>query len=164
MNALYLTLIPIFAVLDRWCGGGMGWRSTFIGRPLYYVVALIPAALLLDWRLGVILTGWCIWRAPGWKLFGGSLAPKGGREIVGTFNRHLLILSVALAAQGQPLVAQIIVIGMLAVWAAFATHFAVWNRLEADKGVDANAYVELSRGAIFGWPAIIILGVLEAAK
>jgi len=114
MNLAYFALIPAFAILDRWCGGGMGWRSTFRGRPIYYILPLIPVAWLIDWRLGVILTGWIIWREPKWALFGGSLAPKGREEILGTFYRHLLILPVALAAWGLPLI-------LLVLWAMIAT-------------------------------------------
>ena len=155
---IYLTLIPIFAILDRWCGGGMGWRSTFRGRPIYYVLPLIPVAFLLDWRLGVVLTGWCVWREPKWALFGGSLAPKSDKEVVGTFLRHLLILPVALAAWGLHPIHLAIAVVMLILWAMIATLLAVMNRIFADKGVDENAIVELSRGAIFGVVAFSMIG------
>jgi hypothetical protein len=148
----YLFLIPLFAILDRWCGGGMGWRSTFRGRPIYYVLPLIPVAWLIDWRLGVILTSWIVWREPAWNLFGGSLAPKGRKEILGTFYRHLLILPVGLAAWGSPLI-------LLALWAMYATALATVNRREADKGFDENDKVELVRGAVFGLVAFAIMGV-----
>ena len=150
---IYLTLIPLFAILDRWCGGGVGWKYTFIGRPIYYVAALIPAAFLWDWRLGVILTGWVIWREPKWALFGGSLAPKNEQEILGTFYRHLLILPVALAALKSPTVIQILIVALLIVWAVVATQLAKINREYADEGSDINNIVELVRGATFGWAA-----------
>jgi hypothetical protein len=155
----YLLLIPIFAILDRWCGGGMGWRSTFRGRPLYYVAALHPAAYLLDWRVGVILTGWVVWREPKWNLFGGSLAPKGRDEILGTFYRHLLILPVALATWGAPVIVQVITFFYLINWAIFATGLADLNRKYADEGRDANNIVEVGRGAFFGFVACAIMGV-----
>lgn len=155
----YLTLIPIFAILDRWCGGGVGWRPTFIGRPIYYVAALIPVAWLIDWRLGVILTGWCVWREPKWALFGGSLAPTGREEILGTFYRHLLILPVGLAALKSPTVIQVLIAVLLIVWAMIATQLAHINREYANKGRDINNIVELARGAGFGVAvaAVIIL-------
>ena len=156
---IYLTLIPLFAILDRWCGGGMGWRSTFRGRPIYYVLPLIPVAWLIDWRLGVILTAWCVWREPAWKLFGGSLAPKGRKEILGTFYRHLLILPVALATLQSPTVIQILIVIVLIVWAMIATKLAMVNREYADKGSDINNIVELARGAVFGFVAFAIMGV-----
>jgi hypothetical protein len=152
---IYLTLIPIFAILDRWCGGGMGWRSTFRGRPIYYVLPLIPVAWLIDWRLSVILTGWVVWREPKWALFGGSLAPKGCKEILGTFYRHLLILPVALAAWDASWFAAVV----LTLWAMYATALATVNRREADKGFDENDKVELARGAVFGVLAFAIMGV-----
>ena len=154
---IYLTLIPIFAILDRWCGGGVGWKYTFIGRPIYYVAALIPAAFLWDWRLGVILTGWVIWREPKWKLFGGSLAPTGRKEILGTFYRHLLILPVALAALKSPTVIQILIAVLLILWTMIATQLAMTNREYANEGSDINNVVELTRGAAFGWAAYGIL-------
>jgi len=155
----YLLLIPIFAILDRWCGGGMGWRSTFRGRPIYYVLPLIPVAWLIDWRLGVILANWIVWREPAWKLFGGSLAPTGRKEILGTFYRHLLILPVALAAWGSPVIVQVLAIILLVTWAMNATVLATVNRREADKGFDENNYVELARGAVFGLVAFTIMSV-----
>lgn len=156
---IYLTLIPLFAILDRWCGGGMGWRSTFFGRPIYYVAAFIPAAFLWDWRLGIILTGWCVWREPAWKLFGGSLAPIGKKEITGTFYRHLLILPVALAAWGVSLGLQYLAVVMLVLWAVVATQAAINNRTFADVGDDINDRVELARGAAFGTVAFAIMGM-----
>lgn len=153
---IYLTLIPLFAVLDRWCGGGMGWRSTFRGRPIYYLLPLIPVAFLLDWRLGVVLTGWWVWREPKWALFGGSLAPRGWNEIRGTFLRHLLILPVALAMWGS-ILDQITIFAFLIFWAGFATFLAMDNRRSADEeGHDFNWLVELSRGAGFGYVASAI--------
>jgi hypothetical protein len=156
----YLLLIPIFAILDRWCGGGMGWRSTFRGRPIYYVLPLIPVAWLIDWRLGVILAGWIVWREPAWKMFGGSLAPKGRKEILGTFYRHLLILPVALAAWDAPLFGTI----LLVLWAWTATSDAVLNREAADLGKDINGWIEMHRGLTFGIVAFFILWATEMPK
>jgi hypothetical protein len=156
---IYLTLIPIFAILDRWCGGGMGWKSTFRGRPIYYILPLIPVAWLIDWRLGVILTGWCLWREPKWALFGGSLAPTGDKEILGTFYRHLLILPVGYATFKASTQAQWLAIVLLVLWAMIATALATVNRREADKGFDENDKVELARGAVFGVVAFAIVGV-----
>ena len=156
---IYITLIPAFAILDRWCGGGMGWRSTFRGRPIYYLLPLIPAAFLWDWRLGVILTGWCVWREPAWKLFGGSLAPKGWKEIEGTFYRHLLILPVGYATFKASIQAQWFAVVLLVLWAAIATSYAVMNRHAAEIGVDKNGWAEFSRGLTFGVVALAIMGV-----
>jgi len=156
---IYLTLIPIFAILDRWCGGGMGWRSTFRGRPIYYVLPLIPVAWLIDWRLGVILTGWVVWREPKWALFGGSLAPKGHKEILGTFYRHMLILPVALAACTMPVFNQSVAVIVLIIWAINATVLALANQIFSDDAVDINGTIELMRGACFGFAAFAIMSV-----
>lgn len=159
---IYLTLIPIFAVLDRWCGGGMGWNYKFRGRPIYYVLPLIPVAWMIDWRLGVILTGWVLWREPKWALFGGSLAPTRRKEILGTFYRHLLILPVGLAALKSPTAIQFLIAVLLIVWAMIATQLAVINREYADDGSDINNIVELTRGAAFGWAAFGMFLFMEA--
>lgn len=156
---IYLTLIPLFAILDRWCGGGMGWRWTFRGRPIYYVLPLIALAFFISWQLGVVLLSWCIWREPKWALFGGSLAPIGRKEILGTFYRHLLILPVALVTVGLPLILQALVVMMLVIWAVYATGLAIMNRSSADRGFDDNDKIELVRGAFFGLVAFVIMGV-----
>jgi hypothetical protein len=153
----YFLLIPIFAILDRWCGGGMGWNYKFRGRPIYYILPLIPVAWLIDWRLSVILTGWVVWREPKWALFGGSLAPTGRKEILGTFYRHLLILPVFLATVWASTANQYLAVGLLILWAASATNLAVVNRRRADQGEDANGAVEFIRGISFGIVAFAIM-------
>lgn len=154
---IYLTLIPLFAVLDRWCGGGMGWRSTFRGRPIYYVALLIPLAFVFRWQLGAALTAWCLWRWPSWKLLGGSLTPSGSSEVTGTFFRHLLILPVMFAFAQSSHEVMATKLALLVLWAVWATVLAVHNRVKADRGDDVNWAVELARGFGFG---IVIQGVL----
>jgi len=153
----YLLLIPIFAILDRWCGGGTGWRSTFRGRPIYYVLPLIPVAWLIDWRLGVILTAWCVWREPAWKLFGGSLAPITDAEINGTIRRHCLIFPAILVCVGSPLIVWALAFFALSVWVFVATFLAVYNGSCAERNHDVNDKVETYRGAVFGFVAAAII-------
>lgn len=160
-NLLVLLLIPAFAIFDRWCGGGLGWKSTFKGRPIYYVMLLIPLFFVINWQLGVILTGWCIWREPKWKLFGGSLAPTTKREIIGTFARHLLILPVILVCLTFPLVSWVGTLITLVVWAALATYLAVENAEYARVGIDVNNSVELGRGALFGIAMFTVLNIIQ---
>jgi hypothetical protein len=156
---MLLLLIPTFAIFDRWCGGGLGWKSSFRGRPLYYVIALIPLFFLVSWQLGVVLAGWCLWRLPTWKMYGGSLAPNNWTETLGTFYRHSVIaLPVGFVTWGGGSTNNLLATwGILLIWAAVATRYAVWNRQEADKGIDVNGYVELARGATFGAMAAVIL-------
>lgn len=160
-SSLLLLLIPIFAIFDRWCGGGLGWKSTFKGRPIYYVMLLIPLFFVINWQLGVILTGWCIWREPKWKLFGGSLTPTTKREIAGTFARHLLILPVILVCLTFPLGAWIGTLITLVVWAALATYLAIENATYSEHGVDINASIELGRGALFGIAMFTVLNIIQ---
>jgi hypothetical protein len=140
----------------------MGWRSTFRGRPIYYVLPLILIIWFLDWRLGVILTGWCIWREPKWNLFGGSLAPINDAQTNGTILRHLLILPTVLVCIGSPLIVWALALVLLSVWVFWATYLACYNGVCAEDGEDVNWLVELARGAGFGAVAaavIILQGV-----
>ena len=158
---LLLLLIPIFAMFDRWCGGGLGWKPTFRGRPIYYVILLIPLFFVINWQLGVMLTGWCIWREPKWSLFGGSLAPTTKREVIGTFARHLLILPVILICLTFSLSAWLWTLAILVVWAALATYLAIENAVYAKTGVDVNASIELLRGALFGIAMFTALNIIQ---
>lgn len=147
---IYLTLIPIFAVLDRWCGGGMGWRNSFRGRPIYYVLPLILIAWHLDQRLGILMLSWCIWREPKWNLFGGSLAPITNREINGTIFRHLLIAPTILVCIGYPAIVWALMFVLLGIWVFWATYLACYNGVMAEDGEDVNWLIESARGAGFG--------------
>lgn len=158
---LLLLLIPVFAIFDRWCGGGLGWKPTFKGRPIYYVILLIPLFFLFGWQYGVMLLGWCIWREPKWKLFGGSLAPTTKREIAGTFARHLLILPVIFVCLTFPLVAWLWTFIVLVGWAGLATYLAVENAVYSKLGVDINDFIELCRGALFGIAMFTVLNIIQ---
>ena len=164
MSLAYLTLIPAFAILDRWCGGGMGWRSTFRGRPIYYVLPLILVTWFLDPRLSFILTAWIVWREPKWSLFGGSLAPKRGAETVGTILRHCLIFLAVLVCLGSPLIVWVLAFVLLSVWVLWASYLACYNAVCAEDGFDVNEGVELARGAGFGFAAFFLLWVPEMFK
>lgn len=153
----YLLLIPIFAILDRWCGGGMGWRSTFRGRPIYYVIPLILITWHFEQRLGILMLTWCIWREPKWNLFGGSLAPKQGAETVGTILRHCLIFPSVLVCLGSPLIVWMAAFGLLTLWHFWATYLACYNGVCAEDGEDVNDKVELARGAGFGAVAAAVI-------
>lgn len=154
---IYLTLIPIFAILDRWCGGGMGWRSTFRGRPIYYVLPLILLAWHFEQRFGILMLAWCIWREPKWNLFGGSLAPITDEETSGTILRHCLIFPAVLVCIGEPLIVWPLALVLLAVWVFWATYLACYNGVMAEDGEDVNDKVELARGAGFGVVAVAII-------
>ena len=154
---IYLTLIPIFAILDRWCGGGMGWRSTFLGRPIYYLLPLILISWFVDWRLGVILTAWCVWREPKWSLFGGSLAPITVKEASGTILRHCLILPTIFVCFKSSLIVWACAFVLLIGWVLVASYLACYNGLSAKNGEDVNGKVELIRGLCFGIIAFAIM-------
>jgi hypothetical protein len=152
-----LLLIPTFAILDRWCGGGLGWRSTFRGRPIYYVALLIPVAFFLNMQLGFVLLGWCLWRWPAWKLFGGSLAPITVKETSGTILRHCIIFPTIFVCIGSPLIAWACAFVLLIGWVLAASYLACYNGLSAKNGEDVNGKVELIRGLCFGIVSFAVL-------
>ena len=158
----FLFLIPAFAVIDRWCGGGMGWHKSFRGRPIYYVALMIPWAFYFEQYLfAEILVGWCLWRWPAWKLLGGSLAPVTTQEVSGTIKRHCLIAGVAFICLGASLWAWLAAIALLGLWVLAASYLAVYNALCAADGEDVNWLVEFTRGGLFGVVAIGIITIIE---
>lgn len=156
-------LIMLFAIFDRWCGGGMGWKATNRGRPIYYVIALIPVWFwTLGWQLGILLAAWCIWRLPAWKLFGGSLAPTTEAEIEGTVLRHALIIPALLICLEAGVIERLFGSFLIVLWVAMASYLSVYNAEQAADQRDVNGSIELARGGLFGLFAGMILYVIEA--
>jgi len=137
----------LFALADRFCGGGLGWRSTFPGRPLYYALVVLPAAL---WFVSPALSlasalALVVWRSGSWRWFGASLAPSTTSEVFGTWVRHLLIIPAFLAVLPWP-----DALIRANAFAVVATGAGCLLRLESDRGRDVNAWVEAIRGATLG--------------
>lgn len=157
---LVLLLIPLYALADRFAGGGwpalddrLPGRAAFWGALVCAGVGFLVAGLF-----GALCgLGWLIYRTIPWKAFGGSLAPVGGREIAGTFVRHLVAVVILVAPAiwtDKPIliaagagVAFAIVATLLAVWLSEAVEYHA-DRREPLAG--ENTVLELARGAFFG--------------
>lgn len=67
-----LLLIPLFAALNRFSGGGLGWEwmknNGYRGRPLYYAFLIALTVLYLGFgTVGAIAAlSFLLWRLPGW--------------------------------------------------------------------------------------------------
>lgn len=62
-------LMPAFAWLNRFAGGGWPWRATWRGRPIYYAAAGagLMTGLFYGHMAALAMTfGWFVWRIPGW--------------------------------------------------------------------------------------------------
>jgi hypothetical protein len=171
---LWLTLafnVAYFAVCDRYCGGGVFWSPKAPGRPIYYVwaVAVIFCIIFSFYpqaspyfsvqHFFPIALLWCAWRWPAWKLFGGSLAPVGRRQILGTAARHSLIFVCLLAV---PFSAFYPAVFLLLFFVALATVLSAYVAPFAKHGIDLVPFVEYVRGAYFGAIVFTILAILTA--
>ena len=151
-----LILIPLFACADRFCGGGLGWRPSFKGRPLYYTAPVLLACLFpfhLDW-IGI---AFILWRAPGWGIvFKASINPSNMLGWLGLFNRHYFLVSVGclsavavLIVTGHPPSNCGIILLSCVVWAGLSAGIGLaWGTI--GRGKDWNAWVEIVRGAMLG--------------
>lgn len=130
-----LLLITLFAWADRYCGGGLGWRASFPGRPIYWCAHWILLAGLL---LGCLIPAavWLLWRWPSWKP--GKMDPRTPEDLVLTFARHAVVWLAAPWAW------------WLLLFPAAATALGYWMAVERGKGRDRTAVVEIARGAAFG--------------
>lgn len=64
-----LALLTLFyALANRFSGGGLGWRSTFRGRPIYYagLAAMVVGWFLMGWTGVFAGLVFLVWRLPGW--------------------------------------------------------------------------------------------------
>lgn len=154
-----LLLIPLFALLDRWWGGGLKTRlwGHGLGKPA--ALLIFPAAYLigLPWTLSLgLLIAFVVWRSQDMQLFGGDLAPYPD-EYLGTFLRHAIAPAafvIAFVAWKQSFDVRFLAVAPFPV---FALLLAIWMRDEADEGHDVNATVELVRGLILG---ILVVGAI----
>ncbi len=154
-----LLLIPLYALADRFAGGGWpALDAKLPGRAAFWG-ALVCAGLgyLVAGLLGPLAAvAWLIYRTPPWRIFGGSTTPRPG-EIVGTFGRHLIAApGLALAAYWSghsPVTAALAGAGFAAIALALACWYAARIDRMVSRGIttgDPNQFVELIRGAAYG--------------
>jgi len=156
--ALAPLLIPLYALADRAFGMARpAWAKKLPVKGAATAI-LIGAGWLLAGTFGAVagLT-WLIWRSPAWDVFGGSMTPANGREIIGTLARHLIaapLLMLAAYWGGEDRLTA----GLAGVaFATAATSLACWLTREVLLAVrdgvplgSQNTFVELTRGAAFG--------------
>lgn len=153
MNTL-LIFVLAFLVADRFSGGGFGWEKIskdhggpIGGRPIYYaLLALLIGLYPLGWQYSVMALGFGIWRLDGWK---GVLAPSNAKETFKLFTRHLqalVLVPLAYFAKFDWKIAAVAVV----IWAALAAVVAYIGAKKQTPTFDANAYIEMVRGALFG--------------
>ena len=159
---LALLLIPLYALSDRFVGGGAPKLDDMLpGRSAFWAALACAAAgwFTLGGAGAFWALVWLVWRTPAWKVVpGASMTPDGSSEILATFARHAVI----------PLVGGLLVstwfgwnllwsLAPMGAFAVAATALAAWYggevRHAAKYGGDIesrNAFVELARGAAFG--------------
>lgn len=156
-------LVVSFSLNDAWTGGQLGWNrltkdhgGVLGGRPIYYSALPHLALCYLLGGLEALAIGlvWGIYRAG----FGFPTGTLTGERRLQTFLRHAMIvvpMEVVSICFGQAAWA------FMAWWlyALAATGLAVWSGKQAHDGdgVDENAIVEATRGALFGAAAAVVL-------
>jgi hypothetical protein len=144
--------VPLCALLDRAWGGGLPLRigGHGLGKPASLL--LFPLALFCGFSVmgaAVLTVAWVAWRSPGWRTFGGDLAPHRERYL-GTFLRHciaptaFIMAGLVILQHFDPRQALYLALPVV------ATLLAIWLRRRSNEGVDVNATVELVRGAALG--------------
>lgn len=153
-------LIPLYALADRFAGGGWpALDARLPGRAAFWAaLACAGIGFLLLGRFGALCAlAWFIWRTPGWKVFGGSMAPRGAGEIVGLALRHLIatpcIVLAAYWSGGDLLFAAAAGVAFACVATALGVYLGSEVAQAGREGVplgNQNTVVELARGAAFG--------------
>ena len=164
-NFAHLLWIPFFAFCDRFSGGGWPWKSSYAGRPIYYVSAvlgLLAGPCHLIW----LFIPWIIWRSLSWNfLYGASINPTSFQGWWSLFERHSLLVwlsclsavAVQLASNNPPSNCGIVLICLVG-WSIMASLLGLaWGTL--GRGKDWNPQIEILRGGVFG--LAIFLGGLQ---
>lgn len=162
-----LLLIPLYALADRFAGGGAPKLDARLpGRGLFWaalvcatvgwLVAGLPGALL-----AVV---WGVYRSLPWKALGGRLDPREATEILGVLARHIIVspfvILIGFGLLGDPVTAAAASCGfaIAATVIAFAYGRAIAG-LEAGGEPEGqqNTIAELARGAAYGVMCFAIL-------
>lgn len=155
MTASLVVLILLYALADRFSGGGLGWPKLGLrGRPLWYAgpIAGLLTTLVAGWQIGLIASlSFMIWRSPGWKLGSrGGLAPQTSLDVATLAVRHGLagvLLPMAVMAGLNAYAA----LKGIAVFIGGATLIGAVYGQSVKRGSDIGYLAELFRGALFGF-------------
>ena len=155
-NFVHLLWIPFFGFYDRYAGGGWPWKSSYVGRPIYYIA---PCVIYFGWisHLEWVFIQWIIWRSLSWNfLYGASINPDSFQGWWSLFCRHLFLVwlsclsavAVQLASNNPPSNCGIVLICLVG-WAIMASLLGLaWGTL--GRGKDWNPQIEILRGGVFG--------------
>lgn len=152
LTTLFFALL--FALNDRWTGGGFGWKrlahdhgGPLHGRPVYY--AALPTLALCyalgGWPAAALALAWGVYRAS----FGFPDGTLTGRHLEMTWYRHViggLLAAFVVVCFGLPAGALL----PFAVYVVAAVVLAKWNGDAIKRHGDINGYVETIRGAAWG--------------
>jgi len=146
----------LVAVLNRFSGGGFGWKPTFRGRPIYY--AFIAALVLLPFMyagspiIGALSAfSLLVWRIPGWygAIDGGTDKGTRLRDGFVMFLRGLLLFPVfAYAAFMWKSVEPLALLAFTALM--IAVFYDVANNYFKDRVDDPVAMAEVASGSLIG--------------
>jgi len=163
-----LLLIPLYALADRFAGGGAPKLDAVLpGRGLAWAAL---ACAVVGWLIaglpGALLAlVWGVYRSLPWKALGGRLDPRHATDIPGVLARHAIVIPGVIVIAvggvlGDPITAAAASIGfaIAATVIAFAYGRAIAD-LEArgDPESNQNTVAELARGAAYGAMCFAIL-------
>lgn len=166
-TAPLILLVVLFAIADRFAGGGFGWNQLahdhggpLRGRPIYYsALAMMIASVAIMHHASALGFGmaFLLWRLPGWDIgLHDGLTPKTGEDFVFAIIRHLLALIVVpfamLMGHDWKIAAQ-----AATAFAVIAAMLGMVNGSFAKKGKDINYMIETARGAVFGLMVVLIV-------
>ncbi|WP_300573587.1 hypothetical protein [Phenylobacterium sp.] len=164
-----LLLIPLYALAERFAGGGAPKLDAALpGRGLVWaaLVCVVVGWLVAGPPGALLALVWGVYRSLPWKALGGRLDPRGMADLPGVLARHALVVPfVALIGWqllGAPLKAALaaILYVIAATVIAFAYGRAIAD-LEAEESPEGhqNAIAELARGAAYGAMCFAILAL-----
>lgn len=161
MTYLPFLLALLFALDDRWCGGGLGWKrlahdhgGPLRGRPSYYsAIPVAVLAYLIGGPFALVMTiAWKVYRSA----FGFPDDTITGRDLRATWLHHAIIVAfaaLAVLALGLPVACMIPFGGYLVA----AVVLAKWNGDAIKAHGNINGRVEFIRGACFGLALAVAL-------
>lgn len=157
--ALLLGINVIFySLANRFSGGGLGWKSSFRGRPIYYagLAAIILGWFTAGWEGALAGLTFLLWRIPGW--YGGiDAGNQAGTRLRDAFTMFLTAVPFALLygaiAQGisiNPDSIPLVFGASVALGLAIAASYDIaWNVVRP-RLKDPVALAELLAGAAWG--------------
>lgn len=158
----------LFAAADRICGAPRIIPRIKLGKVQFSIIndVWVPFALMGGtwqltenvWAALTLPLAFAFWRSPGWKTFGGDLAPTTTREVGGTFLRHLLAWP--LTAALWPLTTPLAAILMPLAFAAVATILAQATGQQKLRGKNTTEQMEWKRGGAMG----LLIGIVVVGE